>query len=283
MNKRFFFLTLAAAICSTMSLNAQEVRDTVIITDQYDYVGQWPEGEGAYYSYDNGMILGNFNKAVPDGKCIVYLPGGERYVGYYQKGHRSGRGELYNEESGTIHVGEFLDGQMHGIDTVYRSDGSVLVGEFRKGKLRKTIIEYKKPPFNIAVRRPSFPQMMLSDQQERFLYDLRMYWETGGDMEAGSLVKPKFLGGDLDDFTHWVNSQVGIVTTPSGATLTGTVIVQFTVSKEGLVTDVHAMHGEEHLLNVAAEEIVKKSPKWEPGEYNGEKRGIRMTISVEFR
>ena len=276
-------MTLAAVICSAVSLNAQEVRDTVIITDAYDYVGQWPVGEGSYYSYDNGMILGNFSKAVPDGKCIVYLPGGERYVGTYQKGHRTGYGELYNEESGTIYVGDFTDGQMHGVDTVYRSDGSVLVGEFKKGKLRKTVIEYKKPPFSIAVRRPSFPDMMLSEQQERFLYDLRMYWETGGDMEPGTLVKPKFLGGDLDDFAYWVNSQVGIVTTPSGATLTGNVIVQFTVTKEGNVTNVHAMHGEEHLLNVAAEDIVKKSPKWEPGEYNGEKRGIRMTVSVEFR
>jgi hypothetical protein len=266
-----------------MSLDAQEVRDTVIITDAYDYVGQWPDGEGAYYSYANGMILGNFSKAVPDGKCVVYLPGGERYVGTYQKGHRTGYGELYDEGAGIIYVGDFSDGQMHGVDTVYRSDGSVLVGEFRKGKLRKTLIEYRKPPFNVAVRRPSFPEMMLSEQQERFLYDLRMYWETGGDMEGGTLVKPKFLGGDLDDFAYWVNSQAGIVTTPSGATLTGTVIVQFTVSKEGVVTDVHAMHGEEHLLNVAAEDIVKKSPKWEPGEYNGEKRGIRMTISVDFR
>ena len=280
--KSCMLMSVAVFLSIQMSLYAQEVRDTVIITDAYDYVGQWPDGEGSYYSYDNGLILGNFSKAVPDGKCIVYLPGGERYVGTYQKGHRTGYGELYNEESGTIYVGDFADGQMHGVDTVYRSDGSVLVGEFRKGKLRKTIIEYKKPPFNIAVRRPAFPDMMLSSQQERFLYDLRMYWETGGDMEGGSLVKPKFLGGDLDDFAHWVNSQVGIVTTPSGATLTGTVIVQFTVSKEGVVTDVHAMHGDEHLLNVAAEDIVKKSPKWEPGEYNGEKRGIRMTIPVEF-
>ena len=104
MKTRFFFMTLAAALCSAMSLNAQEVRDTVIITDAYDYVGQWPDGEGAYYSYDNGMILGNFSKAVPDGKCIVYLPGGERYVGTYQKGHRTGYGELYTEEAGTIYV-----------------------------------------------------------------------------------------------------------------------------------------------------------------------------------
>ena len=180
MKTRLFFLTLAVAVCSAMSLDAQEVRDTVIITDAYDYVGQWPDGEGAYYSYADGMILGNFSKAVPDGKCVVYLPGGERYVGTYQKGHRTGYGELYDEGAGIIYVGDFLDGQMHGVDTVYRSDGSVLVGEFRKGKLRKTLIEYRKPPFNVAVRRPSFPGMMLSEQQERFLYDLRMYWETGG-------------------------------------------------------------------------------------------------------
>ena len=255
----------------------------MIITDLYDYVGQWPEGEGSYYSYQQGLVIGNFSKAVPDGKCVAYLPDGERYVGDYKKGLRTGHGELYKEDSGSIYVGDFSEGVPHGIDTVYRKDGSVLVGEFRKGKLRKNIIEYKKPPFSVAVRRPSFPEMILTGQQEEFLYDLRMNWETGGDMEMASLVKPKFLGGDLDDFSHWVNSQAGIVTTPSGETLTGSVIVQFTVTKDGDVADVHALHGVEHLLDVAAEEIVKKSPKWEPGQYNVEKRGIRMTISVEFR
>ena len=283
MKTKFCLLMSVAVFLSIqMSLYAQEVRDTVIITDLYDYVGQWPEGNGSYYSYDKGLIIGNFVKGVPHGYCVAYLPTGENYCGDYFAGERSGYGCVYDHENELAVAGGFQDGLPHGIDTLYKKDGSVLIGEFRKGKLRKAIIEYAKPPKYLVSRRPEFPEMELDPQQQNFLYDLRLYWETGGDLEMASLVKPKFLGGDINDFIYWVDSQLSIPVTPSGTPLYGTVIVQFTVTKDGDVSDVHAVHGSEHLLNEAAVTAVSSSPKWEPGTYKGEKRGIRMTIPVEF-
>ncbi|MBQ7812447.1 MAG: TonB family protein [Bacteroidales bacterium] len=277
-----FFFALMLATAASVCLSAQEVRDTVIITDMYDYVGQWPEGSGSYYSYDKGLIIGNFVKGVPQGPCVAYLSNGENYCGEYKDGERTGYGCIYRDEYGVVMVGGFLDGRPHGIDTLHRRDGSVLIGEFRKGKLKKKIIEYSRPPQYLASRRPVFPEMSLTPQQQNFLYDLRVYWETGGDMDMASLVKPKFLGGDINDFVHWVDSQLSIPLTPSGNPLYGTVIVQFTVTKEGEVADVHAIHGTEHILNEAAVTAVSRSPKWEPGSYNGANRGVRMTIPVTF-
>lgn len=282
MKKGHFFCVLAFAVIASVSLSAQEVRDTIIITDAYDYVGRWPEGAGSYYSYDKGLIIGNFVKGVPHGHCVAYLPSGESYSGEYAGGVRTGYGRLFQDETGAVISGNFLEGQPHGTDTLYRNDGSVSIGEYKNGKLKKTIIEYSRPPMYLASRRPVFPEMNLTPQQQNFLYDLRLYWETGGDMGMTSLIKPKFLGGDVDDFRVWVNSQVSVPLTPSGNQLSGTVIVQFTVTKEGEVADVHVVYGINRLLNEEAVRAVSSSPEWEPGQYKGEKRSVRMTIPVEF-
>jgi TonB family protein len=67
---------------------------------------------------------------------------------------------------------------------------------------------------------------------------------------------------------------------PSGTSRT--VLVEFTVLTDGQVTDVHAVFGSHPLLNETAENAVKKSPKWQSAEHNGEKMSTRMTIPVVF-
>ena len=48
------------------------------------------------------------------------------------------------------------------------------------------------------------------------------------------------------------------------------------------VGDAHAIFGSDPVLNEAAVKAVSKSPKWTPGEQNGEKRSVRMTVPVDF-
>jgi TonB family protein len=95
-------------------------------------------------------------------------------------------------------------------------------------------------------------------------------------------VSPRFQGGSVDDFALWVNSKVEY---PEGVSLrdgSRTVIVEFIVLADGSVADAHAVFGSNTLLNEAAEAAVAKSPKWEPGEHNGQKRDVRMTVPVVF-
>ena len=103
-----------------------------------------------------------------------------------------------------------------------------------------------------------------------------------GIKHTTGFIHPKFQGGDVNDFSLWVNSHVEYPPTVDLSNGARTVLVEFTVMEDGTVADVHTVFGSNSLLNKAAEKAVKKSPKWEPGEYNGEKRGIRMTIPVEF-
>jgi protein TonB len=52
--------------------------------------------------------------------------------------------------------------------------------------------------------------------------------------------------------------------------ISGTVVVQFIVDKEGNVSDVHAISGPEELRQEAVR-VIKRSSKWEPAIQNGRK------------
>ena len=54
----------------SFAMNAQEIRDTVIITEEWRYEGQWPEGEGVRYSEKYGLYIGTFKDAEPEGMCL---------------------------------------------------------------------------------------------------------------------------------------------------------------------------------------------------------------------
>ena len=102
-------------------------------------------------------------------------------------------------------------------------------------------------------------------------------------LEMSKVVNPTFGGGTIDDFALWVNSQVEYPRsfTRSNA-ISRVVLVEFTVSSEGEVVDIHASFGSNTELNAAAVKAVAKSPKWEPGKYKGKNIGIRLTVPVVF-
>lgn len=176
--------------------------------------------------------------------------------------------------------GEYKNGKYHGIDTLYRSNGTVIVGKFKKGKLKNRIEEIKNP----ASPKPEYPRVDLRRKQEEFLKELELMWEDRNIhlREMAGLISPKFQGGNIDDFALWVNSKVEYPESVSLRDGSRTVIVEFTVLTDGSVSDVHAVFGSNTLLNDAAVAAVMQSPKWEPGEHKGVKRSVRMTVPVVF-
>ncbi len=273
MKRIFTLLTLMMAVLSSQSLTAQEV---------LRYEGQWPKGEGVLYSSKDGLILGTFSNGKAEGKCVGYLPNGEVYWGDYKKGKVTGKGRLYRD-SGTVFAGQFKKGQFHGIDTLYRTDGTVFVGKFRKGKLKAKILDTRTVSVQMPSK-PAYPRISLRHKHEEFLGDLEILWETRNLnlRAAAGVVNPKFNGGSVEDFALWVNSQVVYPQSFVRSGSSRTVLVEFTVMEDGSVADVHAVFGSNQELNEAAVTAVAKSPKWEPAEFNGDKRSIRLTVPVIF-
>ena len=276
MKTNYILSILMAAVLSSMSLLAQEQSATV------RYEGEWPSGDGILYSEKDGLVIGTFEKGRPEGRCVCYKPNGEVYWGDFRKGKATGHGRIYRD-NGIVIAGEYKDGKYHGVDTLYRTDGSVLVGRFRKGKLKDKSFESKTVPPTMAVK-PKYPMVDLRWKQEEFLKDLELSWEYRNIIlrKKAGLLNPKFQGGSVEDFTFWVNSNVVYPESFRDVQDVRTVIVEFTVLKDGTVTGVSPIFGTDKDLNDAAVKAVAKSPKWEPAEQNGEKKSVRLRIPVVF-
>ena len=269
-------LVLAVIVFSSISLSAQEYR-RVTTSDGSTYEGQWPKGAGVLYSYNDGLVLGNFQKGKPHGKCVCYKPNGEVYWGEFKNGKATGNGRIYRD-NGIVVTGGYKNGKYHGLDTLYRSNGTTMVGRFKNGKLKTRVVA------EVVGEKPEYPGVDFRLRQITFLNDLENMWEERNlaIVRSLGLVHPKFQGGGIDDFALWVNSQVVYPVRDRADRSERTVVVEFTVLKDGSVTDVHAIFGSDPVLNEAAEKAVAKSPKWTPGEQNGEPRNVRMSVAVVF-
>lgn len=272
MKPRFYLLTLVVAVLSSMSLFAQ---------DQYE--GRWPEGEGILYSQENGLIFGTFINGKPEGRCVCYLPNGEVYWGEYKKGKATGQGRIYRD-NGIVVSGTYKNGRYHGVDTLYRADGTIHVAKYRNGKMKSRIYDSKQVADGRKFHKPAYPQVDFKRRQEEFLRDQELRWEERNLAlrEKAGFINPKFQGGTVDDFALWVNSQVGYPMTGRASNESRMVIVEFTVQRDGSVTDVHAVFGSNPSLNEEAVKAVSRSPQWTPAHQHGETKSVRLSVPVMF-
>ena len=277
------YILISLALLTVVSASAQDRDFRVTGGDGYRYEGEWPQGNGILYSYEQGLVLGTFRKGKPHGKCVCYKPNGEVYWGHFKKGKATGKGRIYRD-NGIVVTGDYKNGRYHGTDTLYRSNGTMHVGKYRRGKLVTTVADSRNHGVQLRSQKPRYPQVDFRRKQETFLNDLENIWEERNLMlvRKAGLVAPKFQGGDIEDFALWVNSQVAYPVADRSGRESRTVIVEFIVLKDGTVSDAHAIFGSDPVLNEAAVKAVEKSPKWTPGEQNGEKKNVRLSVPVEF-
>lgn len=281
MKAKYILISLALLISASVSAQDRDFRVTG--GDGYRYEGEWPQGNGILYSYEQGLVLGTFRKGKPHGKCVCYKPNGEVYWGHFKKGKATGKGRIYRD-NGIVVTGDYKNGRYHGLDTLYRSNGTMHVGKYRRGKLVSTIADSRNQGVQLQGCKPGYPQVDFRRKQETFLNDLENTWEERNLMlvRKAGLIAPRFQGGDIEDFALWVNSQVAYPVAERSGRESRTVIVEFIVLKDGTVSDAHAIFGSDPVLNEAAVKAVNKSPKWTPGEQNGEKKNVRLTVPVVF-
>ncbi|HYH56471.1 MAG TPA: energy transducer TonB [Anseongella sp.] len=96
--------------------------------------------------------------------------------------------------------------------------------------------------------------------------------------------KPKFPGG-MDKILPYIMKNYRYLVRAKENNIEGTVFVQFTIDKDGSITDVRAVRGKELGGGLAEEavRVVKAMPNWEPGEQNGRKVKVRYTLPVVAR
>ena len=77
--------------------------------------------------------------------------------------------------------------------------------------------------------------------------------------------KPLFNGGDANEFSKWVNSNLKYPSIAQANGVEGRVTLQFTVNPDGSVSNVKVLRGVDSSLDNEAVRVVSMSPKWTPG------------------
>ena len=95
--------------------------------------------------------------------------------------------------------------------------------------------------------------------------------------------KPTFNGGDADEFSLWVNSQLKYPEQARKDRSQGRVTLQFTVGADGVVRDVKVLRGVREDLDAEALRVVSASPKWEPGVQDGKAVPVTYTFPIVFQ
>ncbi|MBR1793851.1 MAG: energy transducer TonB [Bacteroidales bacterium] len=95
--------------------------------------------------------------------------------------------------------------------------------------------------------------------------------------------KPSFQGGDANDFSRWVNSRLVYPEIAKENGVEGTVILQFTIAKDGRMSDVVVLRSPDDALAAEAIRVVTSSPKWEPGKQRDRAVKVSYTFPVVYR
>jgi len=95
--------------------------------------------------------------------------------------------------------------------------------------------------------------------------------------------KPKFNGGDANDFAKWVNSRLVYPEVAKDNGVEGRVVLQFTIGKDGRLRDVKVLNTPDESLAKEAVRVVSSSPKWEPGRQRDRAVKVSYTFPVIYR
>lgn len=95
--------------------------------------------------------------------------------------------------------------------------------------------------------------------------------------------KPKFQGGDANQFSKWVNKNLNYPEIAKENGVQGRVTLQFTVNTDGSVSNVIVLRGVDSSLDKEAVRIVSNSPKWTPGRQRERPVKVTYTFPVIFQ
>ena len=95
--------------------------------------------------------------------------------------------------------------------------------------------------------------------------------------------KPMFQGGDENKFSVWVGSKIDYPQSAMDNGISGTVMIAFTVSATGTVTNVSVMRSLDSALDKEAVRVVSSSPKWTPGKQRGKAVPVSYMFPVRFK
>lgn len=93
---------------------------------------------------------------------------------------------------------------------------------------------------------------------------------------------PTFPGG-MKALLKWLGKEIHYPPIAEEMGISGKVIVQFVIGKDGSVRDVEVLRSVDADLDKEAVRVVKKMPKWIPGKQQGVPVSVRFTLPITFK
>ena len=94
---------------------------------------------------------------------------------------------------------------------------------------------------------------------------------------------PSFMGGDLMTFRNWVQSKVRFPQIAQENNISGRVLLQFVIEKDGSLTNIQVLQTPDSSLSDEAIRVLKTSPKWTPGKQRNQSVRVKYTLPIDFR
>ena len=94
---------------------------------------------------------------------------------------------------------------------------------------------------------------------------------------------PSFMGGDLLTFRNWVMSKLRYPQIAQENGITGRVLVQFVIERDGSLTNIQVIQTPDSSLSDEAIRVLKSSPKWTPGKQRNQPVRVSFTLPVMFQ
>ncbi len=131
----FVCLSLSYAGIFSPSFQPDLDRDLCILEEKQDCPKKKKECKGVR-KYDDGSVYdGEFTYGEPNGMGTLTLSNGNKYVGQFQDGLRSGNGKM-EYTNGDIFEGEWATDKKHGAGTYTWADGTKYVGNYFEGVMQ---------------------------------------------------------------------------------------------------------------------------------------------------
>ena len=92
--------------------------------------------------------------------------------------------------------------------------------------------------------------------------------------------QPQFPSGSVNG---WLADHIKYPVVAAENGISGRVVVQFVVERDGSVSQVRVVRGVDPSLDKEAQRVISSMPKWIPGKQNGQAVRSRFTVPVTFR
>jgi len=94
---------------------------------------------------------------------------------------------------------------------------------------------------------------------------------------------PTFNGGDLIEFSNWVQRNIIYPDAAMDRDLEGRIITEFIIGKKGQIEEIKILRGIDPLLDNEALRVLKLSPLWKPGKQNGDPVRVKLVLPIIFK